>query len=97
MNHENVRQYRSTAPRKYRLSHKPMTRAEASEIKSEHLQGKPVLALELQEAVRILSRRPEPKKLHLPDLPRPVRERANAVLLYNLGRALGRIEERKAA
>lgn len=97
MNHEDVRQYRSRAPRKFRLGHQMMTRKEAAEIRAAHLQGKPVLALELQEACRVLSKKAEPKKLRLPDLSRPDKERVNAVLLYNLGRAMGRIEERKAA
>ena len=90
MNHEGIRQYRTSAPRKYRLSHQMMTRQEAAEIRAAHLQGKPVLALELQEACRVLSKKPEPKKLKLPDLSRPVRERVNMVLMFNLGRAMGR-------
>lgn len=84
-------------PRRYRLNAGPMTRAVAMQIRCAHLQGKPVLALELQEAVRVLAIKPEPKKLKLPDLSRPEKERVNAILAYNLGRALGRIEERKAA
>lgn len=84
-------------PRKYRLSEGPMTKAVAMKIRTAHLEGKPVLALELQEACRVLSVRPEPRKLKLPDLSRPERERVNAVLAYNLGRALGWIEARKAA
>lgn len=84
-------------PRKYRLTEGPMTKAVAMAIRAAHLEGKPVLALELREACRILSKTPEPRKLKLPDLPRPERERVNAILAYNLGRALGRIEERKAA
>jgi hypothetical protein len=84
-------------PRKYRLNAGPMTKEMAKKIRCAHLQGKPVLALELQEAVRVLAIKPEPKKLKLPDLSRPERERVNAILAYNLGRALGRIEERKAA
>ncbi|HET8744297.1 MAG TPA: hypothetical protein VFM98_01740 [Ramlibacter sp.] len=88
-----------TEPPRYRAAPIPhlMTRAEAIAIRSAHVQGKPVLALELREAVRVLSKHREERKLRLPDLSRPDRERMNAVLLYNLGRALGRIEERKAA
>lgn len=96
MNHEGLRQYRTRAPRKYRLGHHMMTRAEATEIRSAHLNGKEVLALELQEACRILSRERRPK-VKLPLLTAVQRERVNAVLLFNLGRALGRFDERKAA
>lgn len=92
-----ARTYPPRRPRKYRLSYLPMTRAEALAIRTAHLEGRPVLALELQEACRILSRVPEPKKLRLPELPRPEKERINAVLIYKLAFALGRIEERKVA
>lgn len=86
-------------PTKYRAGPIPhlMTRAEATAIRTAHLHGKPVLALELQEACRVLSSRRERRRFRLPDLSRPDKEHANAVLLYNLGRALGRIEERRAA
>lgn len=93
----NDRTYPPVGPRKYRLGHHLMTRAEAIAIRSAHVEGKPVLALELQEAVRILSKKRELRKMRLPALSRPERERVNAVLLYNLGRAIGHIEERKAA
>lgn len=96
MNHEGIRQYRTTGPRKYRFHHRMMTRAEAMAIRSAHVQGKPVLALELQEACRVLSRERKPR-IKLPIYTAIQREQMNAVLLYNLGRALGRIEERKAA
>lgn len=90
------RTYPPVGPRKFRFSNKVMTRAEAIAIREAQVAGKPVLALELQEACRVLSKKPEPKKLHLPDLSRPERERVNAVLAHNLGLALGRIQERKA-
>lgn len=76
-----------------------MTRAQAIAIRTAHLNGGPVLALELQEACRVLGRERCTRKsaFKLPIMTAVQREKMNAVLLYNLGRALGRIEERKAA
>lgn len=91
------RQFRTRGPIKYRYDNVVMTRAEAIEVRAAHLQGRPVLALELQEACRVLSKKVERRKLRLPELSRPEKERINAVLLFNLGRALGRFDERKAA
>ena len=90
------RTYPPRRPRKYRLGCNLMTREEALAIRTAQLMGRPVLALELQEACRVLGKVRD-RKMRLPELPRPERERVNAVLLYNLGRALGRLEERKAA
>lgn len=50
------RTYPPVGPRKYRLGSRLMTREEAIAIRAAHLEGKPVLALELQEAVRVLSK-----------------------------------------
>lgn len=80
-----------------------MTLTEAIEIRARQLNGKPVLALELQEAIAVINEnRPRPKggrapKFRLPAINPVERMRVNAVLLYRLGLALGRIEERKAA
>lgn len=72
--------------RKYRISYVLMTRAEAMEIREAHLQGKPVLALELEEACRVLSRRRE-QKPKLPMLPAMERARINASLAQRLAMA----------
>lgn len=89
-------QHRNRSPRKYRYGCQMMTRAEVQAIREAHFAGVNVLALELQEACRVLSRR-RSKKTRLPALNAVQRERVNGVLLWNLGRALGRIEQRKAA
>jgi hypothetical protein len=68
-----------------------MTRAEAIAIRQAQLNGVPVTALELQEAIETLERKNRagrPYKYRLPELPRPVREMANATLCFNLGRAI---------
>lgn len=88
--------YPPVGPRKYRLSYVLMTREQAMDIRSAHVQGKPVLALELQEAIRVLRKRPEPRRLRLPELSRPEKERINAVLVYNLGLAIGRLRKEAA-
>jgi len=66
-----------------------MTREEAMAVRAAQLQGDPVKALELQQAVHVLSRRRN-RKFVLPPLPRPVRELANATLCFNLGKALSK-------
>ena len=71
-----------------------MTREEAVAIRQRQVNGHPVLALELQEAILVLQRigksRCGPRKFRLPDLPRPVKEACNAALCFNLGLAIGR-------
>lgn len=80
-----------------------MNLTEAIEIRARQLNGKPVLALQLQEAIEVINAyRPRqkggrPPKFRLPIINPVERMRVNAVLLYRLGLALGRIEERKAA
>lgn len=80
-----------------------MTLEHAMHIRAQQLQGKPVHALDLQDAVHTIQlHRPRPKggrppKFRLPTLRPADREVMNAMLLYRLGMAMGRIEERKAA
>lgn len=79
-----------------------MTLDDAIRIRTRQLQGEPVHALVLQRALAVIeANRPKrvgrPYKTRLPVIPAPERERLNAVLLYRLGIALGRIQERKAA
>jgi len=66
-----------------------MTRPEAEAIIRAHKAGKPVTALQLQEAIRTTRRKADNRVTKLPPLPRAVQERANAVLLFNLGVSLG--------
>lgn len=65
-----------------------MTRPEAEAIIRAHKDGKPIQALLLQEAVRRTRRKSDNRITHWPELPRPIRERVNAVLLLNIGKAL---------
>lgn len=65
-----------------------MTRPEAEAIIRAHKDGKPISALLLQEAVRCTRRKSDNRISHWPDLPRPIRERCNATLLFNLGKAM---------
>jgi hypothetical protein len=78
-----------------------MTRTDAIAIRVRHLCGEPVKALDLQEAILVIQstekRTGRPYKFKLPAIKPVDRERINACLLYRLGMALGRIEERKAA
>lgn len=67
-----------------------MTRPEAEAIIRAHQDGKPISALLLQEAVRCTRRKADNRITHWPQLPRPVREQANAMLLLNLGLAMRR-------
>jgi hypothetical protein len=73
-----------------------MTKQEARAVIAQHHAGKPVLALLLQQAVSVIGRKRD-RRVTLPQLTPYARERVNAVLLWNLGRALLRVEERKAA
>jgi hypothetical protein len=68
-----------------------MTKAEAKTIREAHLNGKPVKALDLQEAIFTLSKRRD-RRMVLPKLPEGAMTMLNAALCFNLGRAL----ERKA-
>jgi hypothetical protein len=65
----------------------PMTREEAIAIRQKHLAGHAVGALELQEAIRLVSCGPD-KRVRLPMLSPEVRHSVNARLCFNLGRAL---------
>jgi hypothetical protein len=64
-----------------------LTKDEARAIRCQQLQGDPVTALDLQEAIFTLSKRRD-KRMVLPPLPRPVQELADATLCFNLGRAI---------
>jgi hypothetical protein len=64
-----------------------MTREEARQIRAAQLQGQPVKAVDLQTAIWTLSKRRD--RMHLPRLPKEIKDMANAVLLFNLGKAIG--------
>lgn len=64
-----------------------MTRERAAAIRAAALRGEPVRALELQEAINVLSTKRH-GKFRLPQLRAEVRERVNMVLMFNLGRAM---------
>ena len=66
-----------------------MTRPEAESIIRAHKEGAQIPALQLQEAIRTTRRKADNRVTKLPDLPRAVQERADAVLLFNLGVSLG--------
>lgn len=67
-----------------------MTRPEAEAIIRLQREGHPVNALLLQEAIRATRRKADNRSNCLPPLPSTVRDRVNAVLLLNLGLAMGR-------
>ena len=64
----------------------PLTRAQAKEIRAKQLQGVEVNPMDLYRAIWTLSKRKD--RYHLPKLSRETREMANAVLLFNLGKAI---------
>jgi hypothetical protein len=64
-----------------------MTKEEARQIRARQLQGLPVTARELKTAIWTLSKKTD--KPSVPKLPRYVRDHANAVLIFNLGQAIG--------
>jgi hypothetical protein len=66
-----------------------VTKAEAKAIRERHFNGGRVTALELQEAVFTLSKRRN-RRVVLPKLPEHVQAAADALLCFNLGRALGK-------
>lgn len=66
-----------------------MTRPEAEAIIRAHKAGKTVTALQLQEAIRTTRRKADSRVTKLPELPRDVHDRANGVLLFNLGVSIG--------
>jgi hypothetical protein len=70
-----------------------MTREEARQIRAAQLQGQPVKAVDLQTAIWTLSKRKD--RMHLPKLPKQVKDMANAVLLLNLGERLRFLAERR--
>jgi hypothetical protein len=80
-----------------------MSPEHALQIRADQLAGKPVRPYEFKDALETIHRyrhRPKggrPPKFRLPILRQMDRERMNAILIYRLGVAMGRIEERKAA
>jgi hypothetical protein len=64
-----------------------MTRPEAEAIIRAFKSGTQTSALTLQEAIRT-TRRKRDNTIRIPELPQVVRERMNAILLFNLGRAM---------
>lgn len=72
-----------------------MTLEHAIAVRALQLQGKPVAAGELHDALETIERhKPRPKggrrpKFRLPLLCREERQRLNLVLMFNLGKALG--------
>jgi hypothetical protein len=66
-----------------------MTKEEAIAIRQAQLNGKPVRAAELQEAIFTLSKRRD-RRMALPKLPEGAMEMLNAALCLKLGRELGK-------
>lgn len=71
-----------------------MTLDQAIELRRKQLSGEPVRALDLQEAIHVINGA-QPStgrryKFRMPTLSRAEQERADGVLLFNLGVALGR-------
>lgn len=69
-----------------------MTRQDAIDVERRHINGLPVSEAEREAAQRVLNRDAAHRtpKFRPPPLARQVQERADAVLCFNLGRALGR-------
>lgn len=66
-----------------------MTRPEAEAVIRAHRAGAAISALLLQDAIRTTRKKSDNRITHLPDLPKAVRDKVNAVLLFNLGVSLG--------
>jgi hypothetical protein len=66
-----------------------VTRTEAAEIRAAQLVGKAVREDRLRRALSILSRKPR-RRWDLPTIPASERAYLNSILLFNLGRAIGR-------
>jgi hypothetical protein len=65
-----------------------MNKRQAAAIRAAQLRGEPVKAIELQEAISVLSSKRH-GKMRLPRLSPDVTTRVNMVLMFNLGRAIG--------
>lgn len=72
-----------------------MTRDEAIAVRTRHVQGGAVLALELQQAIFILSKRRD-RRMTLPELHPEIKALRNAMLAFRLGLALGQIRKETA-
>lgn len=66
-----------------------MTRNEASEIRAAQLVGKAVREDRLRKALAILARTNR-RKWDLPTIPASERAYLNSILLFNLGKAIGK-------
>lgn len=66
-----------------------MTRERAIAIRAAHLRGEPVKAMDLQEAIHVLSSKRH-GRFRPPELRAEIRERVNLVLMFNLGKAMAR-------
>ena len=70
-----------------------MTRDQAIAVRTRHLAGERVSAPLLERALEVLTRPVHPRsnnrKFCLPSLPAKEKEYGNAILAFNLGRALG--------
>jgi hypothetical protein len=64
-----------------------MTKEQAMAIRSAQLRGEEVRAVDLQEAINVLSSKRH-GKFRPPELRADLKDRANMVLMFNLGRAL---------
>jgi len=62
---------------------------EAKQVIERHQRGEPVTAMELREATHIVQNKRN-RRMTLPEIPRPVKERINALLLFRLGLAIGK-------
>jgi hypothetical protein len=65
-----------------------MTKEQAAAIRAAQLRGEPVKAIDLQNAINVLSTKRH-GKFRPPELRADLKDRANMVLMFNLGRAIG--------
>lgn len=66
-----------------------MNKKQATAIRAAQLRGEPVKALELQQAIAVLGTK-RSNHAHIPKLRDDIRNKGNLVLMFNLGRAMGR-------
>lgn len=67
-----------------------MNKRQAAAVRAAQLRGEPVKAVDLQEAIAVLGSK-RGNKMILPALRDDVQLRVNLTLMFNLGRALGRL------
>ena len=72
-----------------------MTREQAIAIRTRQVKGEPVPAILLQEAILVIKdtgcKKGRPEKFRLGKLTPAEKDRADGVLLFNLGKAIGRL------